>query len=192
MSAAGALLAAAADVNARNHKGWTPLHSAARARGADTTLLRQLLQAGADVDARTPLGETPLHLATSGQRHRYYWQDRAQVVTALLEAGAEVDARTNDGRTPLHVALQADRPAAAMKLLEAGADPGARDGAGNLADPGRLRALGYGDLFRRRRRRCCGQLPRRGRGPRIPRPERRTATGRRSCMWLRSMPGIPR
>ena len=144
---ADALLAAEADVNARNHEGWTPLHNAARARGGDTTLLRLLLQAGADVDARTQLGETPLHLATAGQRHRNAWQDRAEFITALLEAGAEVNARTNDGQTPLHVALQADRPAAAMRLLEAGADPAALDGAGNLADPAACERWGAATFF---------------------------------------------
>ena len=188
---ADALLAAAADVNARNHEGWTPLHNAARARGGDTTLLRLLLQAGADVDARTQLGETPLHLATAGQRHRNAWQDRAEFITALLEAGAEVNARTNDGQTPLHVALQADRPAAAMRLLEAGADPAALDGAGNLADPAACERWGAATFSPPPALMSWLAASTQAR-TRIPRPERRTATGRRSCMWLRSMPGIPR
>ena len=145
-SAVTALIEAGADVNAPDRRGQTPLHRAA-ARADSSTVARLLLQAGADVSARTNLGETPLHLAASRPRGRYAWEDRAHGITALLEAGAEVDARTGDGRTPLHVALESDRPAAAIKLLEAGADPMARDLAFNLADPMACERWGKATFF---------------------------------------------
>ncbi len=135
-AAVAALLQAGADVNPRDWRGRTPLHNAAETRDAGATTedtvsrVHQLLRAGAEVNARANLGETPLHLAASARRG-----DPVPVISALLEAGAELDARTGDGRTPLHAAVQADQPAAAIALVEAGADPTARDDAGNLADP---------------------------------------------------------
>ncbi len=122
--AATTLLAAGADVNAPNSEGRTPLHNAV----GSPPMMLLLLQAGADLNARTHLGETPLHMAADRVRN-------SAGITTLVEAGAELDARTIDGRTPLHVARQTHRPAAVRKLLEFGADPSARDAAGNLADP---------------------------------------------------------
>ena len=145
--AAVALVNAGADVNARNSQAWTPLHIAALTPGEDTVLQVLLLQADADVNARTHLGETPLHIAASGHRGRHTRAERAHAVTALVEAGAEVDARMSGGRTPLHVALGADRPATVMTLLEAGADPTARDRAGNLADPTACERWGTATFF---------------------------------------------
>ena len=145
--AAAALVDAGADVNARNSQAWTPLHIAALTAEEDT-ILQLLIQAGADVNARTHLGETPLHIVASGHRVGGHTSaEHAHAVTALVEAGAEVDARMSDGRTPLHVALAADRPATVMRLLEAGADPAARDRAGNLADPTACENWGTATFF---------------------------------------------
>lgn len=145
-SAVTALIEAGADVNAPDRRGQTPLHRAA-AWSDSSTVLRLLLEAGAEVSARTNLGETPLHLAASRTWGRYPWEGPAHGITVLLEAGAEVDARTGDGRTPLHVALESDRPAAAVRLLEAGADPMTRDAAFNLADPTACERWGTATFF---------------------------------------------
>ena len=57
-----ALLAAGAEVDARDDAGYTPLHAAAW-RSRNPTVLELLLEAGADPDARTDAGETPLEMA---------------------------------------------------------------------------------------------------------------------------------
>ena len=51
----------------------------------------------------------------------------------VVQAGADVNARTDKGQTPLHLALNS--PAVAVRLLELGADPAARDDSGRVADP---------------------------------------------------------
>lgn len=56
-----ALLAAGANVNARDREGATPLHMAVFATRAASVKL--LLEAGADVEAKTDAGRDPLSLA---------------------------------------------------------------------------------------------------------------------------------
>lgn len=60
-SAIEVLLAAGANVNAKDEERFTPLHMAAFHRQADYALL--LLEAGADVTATTVSGRTPLLMA---------------------------------------------------------------------------------------------------------------------------------
>ena len=142
-----ALVAAGADVMARDGLGWTPLHHAASL--AEVAIL---LAAGADVMARSRYdGRTPLHGAVT------------ETVEALLAAGADVMAREANGMTPLHRAADLccrdcsgscpavsiativdpysasgehlrpnlDSDTAVLRaLLAAGADPNARDGLG--------------------------------------------------------------
>ncbi|XP_049796623.1 ankyrin-1-like [Schistocerca nitens] len=88
------LLAAGADVGARDGVGLTTLHWAA-GRG-DAAVVRLLLSAASDPNARTHWGQTPLHLAAlSGH---------AEAAAALLQAGAHRWARTDDEETPLDYA----------------------------------------------------------------------------------------
>ena len=74
---ARALVAAGADVNAKQRHGWTPLHGAAHS--GDRELVELLLSRGADPEAKHDEGKTALDLAREN--------GHAEVV-ALLEARA--------------------------------------------------------------------------------------------------------
>ena len=84
---AATLIAAGADVNAKNDHGWTPLQVAAR------SVVSVLLAAGADVNARDNVGLTPLHRAAQA--------GFATIAATLIAAGAEVNAKNDHGWTPL-------------------------------------------------------------------------------------------
>ncbi|XP_049795989.1 poly [ADP-ribose] polymerase tankyrase-1-like [Schistocerca nitens] len=94
-----ALIAAGADVAARDGSGRTALHCAAG--WGDVEAARLLVGAGAAVDARTDGGWTPLHCAAAN--------GHAEVAAALLVAGADRGATTGDGRTALDVARRCNQ-----------------------------------------------------------------------------------
>lgn len=73
------LIAAGADVNAKQRHGWTPLHGAAHS--GDRELVELLLARGADPDVKHQEGKTALDLARES--------GHAEVVT-LLESRREV------------------------------------------------------------------------------------------------------
>ena len=141
------LVAAGADIEARTEGGETPLHWAARING-NPAVITALLDAGADPNARNLFGSTPLHRAAQ-------CNENPAVIAALLDAGADPNARSNTpfsvrddggmdfenndfcfliGRlklradTPLHRAADSNKnPAVITALLNAGADPKARN-----------------------------------------------------------------
>lgn len=126
------LLAAGADVHARDGGELTPLHHAARS--GTPKVARALLGAGADVDAWAKgfyidwgWGWTPLHLAAKSNPD-------PEVARVLVEAGADLQAPGEEsyfhGNTPLHYAGDNANPDVAAALLSAGADVGALSATG--------------------------------------------------------------
>ena len=116
------LLKHKARLDARDARGRTALHEAARAGHVD--ILGVLLAAGADVHGRDGAGRTPLLDAAHG--------GRLGAVDALLQAGADVVARDDAGRGALALACAGEAPSAALvrRLLELGADPDQADAEG--------------------------------------------------------------
>jgi ankyrin repeat protein len=100
------LLAAGADVDARNRRGAQPLHYAADGNpgsrswnpDAQAETITCLIEAGADPNSSDRNGATPLHRAV---RTRC-----AAAVTALLEGGADPERRNNHGSTPVQLATR--------------------------------------------------------------------------------------
>jgi len=111
------LLAAGADVNARDRYSATPLHYAASLR--QKALAELLIAKGADINAKSNEGVTPLYVTAN--------RDRAEVAELLIARGAEVDARTTQGYTPLiKVAHLGNRDFVEL-LIAHGADVNAKD-----------------------------------------------------------------
>ncbi|RZA17028.1 MAG: ankyrin repeat domain-containing protein, partial [Lysobacteraceae bacterium] len=147
------LLANGADPRATDTEGNTPLHHAARS--SDPGVAALLRDAGAEMDALNgegvsplgtaciagnwrlarfllergakpePEGGQPVLLAAAGTE-----EDDAAGVQLLLRHKARVDARDARGRSALHEAALAGHAGIVAVLLDAGADPHARDGDG--------------------------------------------------------------
>jgi ankyrin repeat protein len=103
----------AADVNAAEADGSTPLLWAANLNDAD--LVSRLLKAGANPKVRNQLGSTPLAEAA--------FSSNTETMKALLEAGADPNAPGADGQTPLMIVSRTSNVAAAKLLLDRGANP---------------------------------------------------------------------
>jgi ankyrin repeat protein len=107
-AAAGALLDAGADVDARSTNAFSvlPLHSAVAGSHDDVVVV--LLEAGADVNGTQRHGFTPLHGAA---------QNGADpTVDRLLAAGADPAAENDDGRTAADLAAEAGHEELAARL----------------------------------------------------------------------------
>ena len=98
-----ALLAAGADANAADHRGFTPLfhgcYNADEDRGYPD-VVQALLEAGADKEAKIGYGVRPLMYAAGN--------GEAGVVEVLLRAGADPLARNEGGRTALMMVKDRD------------------------------------------------------------------------------------
>lgn len=107
------LLARGADLHALNH-----VSSSAISHAATPDVLRLLVGAGADLNYVDGTGSSVLKDAAE--------EGDLAVLQAALQLGATVDI-TSTGDTPLHAATGADQLEPMRLLLDAGADPNARD-----------------------------------------------------------------
>lgn len=117
---AALLVAANADLAARDQNGRTPFwHACNLARGKATTLVEQLSKRGPDLLAKDDEDFSILHLSAR-------W-NHLEVLQAALAAGADVQAfyGANEG-TALTLALHGGHSQAAELLLAAGANPNVR------------------------------------------------------------------
>jgi ankyrin repeat protein len=112
---------ARADVNAKDGKGWTPLHYACQRNSSrNTDLIRLLVENGAETGSGDTIGRTPLHVASQSI---ISW-----LVEHLVEKeGAAVDLRDSEGNTSLHVACSSGNFAVASYLLLQRADADAEN-----------------------------------------------------------------
>uniref|UniRef100_A0A0G4HPV0 Uncharacterized protein n=1 Tax=Chromera velia CCMP2878 TaxID=1169474 RepID=A0A0G4HPV0_9ALVE len=107
------LVGAGADVNARNHIGYTPLREAtltakpkivfslkAESESGQNSVdvMRALVVKGAEVNAQTQRGDTALHLAAE--------RGFVEAVEFLLESGADIRIENNDHETASFVAME--------------------------------------------------------------------------------------
>ncbi|MEN1960511.1 ankyrin repeat domain-containing protein [Luteimonas sp. MJ246] len=115
------LLKHKARVDARDARGRSALHEAARAGHVDT--MAALLEARADADARDGQGRSPLHEAALG--------GHAAALDLLVDR-ADLHAVDAEGHNALHLACLGETGSAALaaRLLELGVDAGLADGAG--------------------------------------------------------------
>jgi uncharacterized protein len=120
------LIRAGADVRAMSPAGVTPLIIAAQRGNLEAVQL--LLEAGVDPSQQLTNGPTALYAAASFGHEN--------IVALLLRKGAKVNARCGQGRTALMVAAgqTASTRDGIARLLNAGADPRARDDDGNNAE----------------------------------------------------------
>jgi ankyrin repeat protein len=101
------LIAAGADVHARDNDGLTALHLAIRR----PEMVRLLLERGVNVNARNNRGETSLHLAAVA--------GEVAVIGLLLSRGADPGLATNAGITARRAAESAGRDEAARVIAAA-------------------------------------------------------------------------
>ena len=108
------LLASGMDLEARDNRGFTPLHTAIWEGHVDMAKL--LIDSGADVNAHMlgALDWTPV-----GEAARF---GLVNTINRLLDHGARINERTRSGVTPLHLAIDYKHFRAAETLVNRGAD----------------------------------------------------------------------
>jgi cytohesin len=132
------LLLHGADPNARDSKGWTPLHWAAEE--GHHSIAMMLVQKGADTSltvssshiSRFPHGRAVLVKGAPGQSvlHLASGSGDLDLARLIIEGGARADLRDEAEVTPLQEASRAGGAQVAELLLRHGADANAEDTAG--------------------------------------------------------------
>ena len=98
------LIAAGADVNAKDNDGETPLHHALEHHALDSSypkIAALLIDKGADVNAKSTGGWTPLHYVTEFSCEDLAKCDPQLTVEQLIVKGADVNSMNEDRETPL-------------------------------------------------------------------------------------------
>lgn len=137
------LLKAGADINARNEKGETPMHIAARI--GRYAVIEKLLAYHPDLSIENHQGYTPLAIAihynyvksiqamVKAQKstipgialpplHRAVAEHDTKTIKRLLRQGADVDSLDSSGRSALQLAAKAGDPEVVRLLIAEGAD----------------------------------------------------------------------
>jgi ankyrin repeat protein len=122
------LFSVGADVNAKDHLGYTPLHLASYE--GHVQMVKELLGRGADIEAKGLHGTTPLHIAGNKCHlavvNELLSPNDSNGTTTILGKrkirGADIEAKDNKGNTPLHYASVGGNPAILQALLSGGAD----------------------------------------------------------------------
>ncbi|XP_016844334.1 poly [ADP-ribose] polymerase tankyrase-2 [Nasonia vitripennis] len=104
-----------ADVNAKDHKGKTPLHVAVK--HVNNHAITWLLKRGADVNARDNNGRIPLHAA----RNTFWFTGNKsnvnQTLELLLRNGADIHAIWTEDRTLLELAKEINEVSTSKLIL---------------------------------------------------------------------------
>jgi ankyrin repeat protein len=119
-----ALMAHGADINKRNSKGQTPLHT--MLDSCHSVKIKPLIPYVSDWNIQDSHGDTPLHIVFSKSF------DPASVLQDLLDAGADLGRTNKKGEAPIHVLKDfagtgCGRKAILPDLLKAGVDLNERD-----------------------------------------------------------------
>lgn len=111
------LIAAGANVNARNSGGATPLFLAAM--NQNKLIAEALIAKGADVNLQNNAGGAALHAAAKN--------GQVDLAAVLIAAGADANIKAKDGTTPLHLAAKNGHLEMVQLLIEKGAEVNATD-----------------------------------------------------------------
>ena len=122
------LIKEGADVDARDKTGSTPLNKGAQIN-ASPSFMKTLLEADADPKAKNKLGDTVLHSTVTN----WDWVEGLAVLKMLIKEEVDVNEPDRNGESPLFLVMRRfyqDGSLPVRELLEAGADPNARDNNG--------------------------------------------------------------
>lgn len=118
-----------ADVNIKNHDGYTAIDIVLRQSSKEAiNIAVKLIEHGANINTKNPNGDTALHLALK------HYNDNMTIT--LIEHGADVNIKNNKGETPLHIVSQHRDQYAdniAIKLIQHGADVNIKNHKGETA-----------------------------------------------------------